>query len=290
MNKEITRRAVLGTVIVGLTAIPFAVRILRKPAKFSNQHVNETMLARIAEKSGLAVSDVRTALDIYQSERIRWLQFRGFKANVNVTLEGTSHATNNEVKIVSESGILSLKLTEEHGTGYSPWGGHLRFDSTEGRESSECTKFSDPSKVPVVSGRRTELIDPPYLMELLSTQFALAACFDLASVGMLLEEGKWELKPQVPDGIIANGFRLLSVDRSNKNTAWLHEVFFEKGVFSCIKGDVRDGCDYCTTCEDVVNIANFPFPTIYNSEMNFVSERARLKYTLRLSDVELTIV
>jgi hypothetical protein len=297
MDKKITRRLAIGTLVAGLASGPFIIRSLRQPINLHEQSeeiVGRTMiLAKIAENSRLPVSDVERVLAIYQAERERWLKFRGLKAKVNITCEGYSPATNGKILSFTEQGIISLQITEESVEGDSlPWKYHLRFEP-DGKESGEYTMFSDSSKKPpVLKGRRTEVADPQVLLDVITSPFAFFACpwTRTETVMAMLGLDSWRLRKEVSVGEIAEGFCFQIVDRHKIDHISLPEVSFIEGYFSSIKGKTSDGCNYCNVHSRMVEISNHHFPSILMLETDDVAEQAKVKHSIVLSDVELATV
>jgi len=108
------------------------------------------------------------------TSRKRWLRFRGLKAKSNIALEGNSPATGGKVLSFSESGVISIRISEESVGGDSLlWLYYLQFDPAGGGEGCEYTMYSDSSiKPPVLKGRRTETVDPPVLLDVITPAFA----------------------------------------------------------------------------------------------------------------------
>lgn len=82
MDKKITRRVVLGTVVAGLAVSPFLIRAFR--AKNINtvgsyDHF-EVPLGAVSTK--LPPEEVQKAFDILQQERSRWQKFRSLSGNI----------------------------------------------------------------------------------------------------------------------------------------------------------------------------------------------------------------
>ncbi len=110
MDKKITRRAVLGTIIGSLIAGPFVVRALRSPKKIELSSYSEIAI-RDGDYGGDVTPDqIERAFNFLIGVRSEWLKFRGVSGLVKVSAEA------NENGVVQQLhdpiiGFLDLRLS-----------------------------------------------------------------------------------------------------------------------------------------------------------------------------------
>ncbi len=252
MDNKMTRRVALGGIIGALAAGPFVMRAWRQPKDLPEmdraQLEREVAMQKAAENSGLPVSEVKKALEIFEENKAKWAKFRGVEADVQLTLEGESPTSNGWVKL-TEEGAISLVITdtgriwEDSMDDAIPnaiedtkvWHSELKyFDPNREKERwSLKLDIDDTSKQEFV-GERSEISDFWTVYEALTSSFNLFAAPWTEYTWLFLALDNWRVQTDESKNTAKN-FILSEKNRGAQQAQILPKLTFRDRLFYAIE-------------------------------------------------------
>lgn len=299
MDTKITRRVVLGTIIGGLAVGPFVMRALRPQRQLGesrdpSQRQRDAEIAIISEKSGISVEKVRDVLAIFEAERTRWTKFRGFKANINLTLQGQSRDSDGW-RSFAEDGVITLKISESQTATVSMT--HWDYDMVYYEPNGSNKRWSFFSKAvqrdhPEFSGSRSIVNNPNELLEnlLAPFNFFTVPWANPENVITLLGLGHWTILLDGEKKNPTSDFTFKHQFTRGLGEKAFPDVCFKSCRFSSITENLRENVTEKVQIDHFDSNGNFPFPTYFVSQIHNALEEGKWTKTAKLSNLILYTV
>jgi len=261
MDKKITRRAVLGTILGGLIAGPFIIRSLRSSKEIDLSQYSEIVIKEGDYGAGVTPEQIERAFGRLIDMRSEWLKFRGVSGLIKVSAEA------NEKGVVQQLhdpiiGFIDLRLSDSENVPAKnriqtfPTKAHLTFSNNEAGTRRWEAFLDHPSGKYRFEGDPKDNSDVPRTITQILTLLSLEIFPDLPNDTLTRTSQLWEIHGE-DDHWSFSPSKVLTGDQ-----AFMPEFVVESGLLKRFVGKKVKGRPYPVfLLEDYVSKDGFQYPT-----------------------------
>jgi hypothetical protein len=296
MNKNVTRRVAIGTLIGGLATAPFVFRVLRNTnpvlPELSSEidRKQEILFQKIAKTNGISVDQVVKSLNYFKQAKINWQSFCGLDAHVQLMIEGKTPEVE-EWKSRTQEGFLSLKIKKRESINQdeSHWEFHLKYFTPDKKDQiwsySTYSNFEDTE----FKGDREEINSPEEILNIITNPFCFftSTWTEIETIVELLAIGTWGINLDQKTKNAEDSFSFINKEtESHKEKSW-PSLYFQNGNLYCFSGMGKEDENFTMITENYISQDDFVLPTKYINSFIHKSPDIEIKHHINLMDVSI---